>query len=128
MSFLLNKKICQIKTRMCFFCQPIIGCLLLRGKFCPKCLCGAQKMSAISNVFYESVRYIEVFLWGFDRDSTNSLKKCPLLPGVRYNISAIDRSDCILKEIILLYLFCNFKQKTSLAIFMSSFGIYFALI
>ena len=41
-------------------------------------------MSAITNIRYKSVCYIEVFLWEFDRDSVGSLKKCPLLPGVRY--------------------------------------------
>ena len=30
------------------------------------------------------VCYIEAFLREFDRDSAGSLKKCPLLPGVRY--------------------------------------------
>ena len=70
----------QAKTSMCFlFSQPIIGCPLLTGKFCPKCSPGAQKVSPITNV-----RYIEAFLGGFDRDSACSLKKCPLLPGVPY--------------------------------------------
>ena len=49
-----------------------------------------KKMSAITNVRYKSVRYIEVFLWELDRDSAGSLKRCPL-----YNMSAIDRFDCI---------------------------------
>ena len=35
-------------------------------------------------VLKRSVHYIEVFLWEFDRDSVGFLKKCPLLPGVRY--------------------------------------------
>ena len=35
---------CQIKTPMFFlFSQPFIRCPLLRGKFCPKCLHGAQQ-------------------------------------------------------------------------------------
>ena len=34
----------------------------VRGKFCPKCSSGAQKMSAVTNVRYKSDRYIEVFL------------------------------------------------------------------
>ena len=34
---------CQIKTCMFFFSEPIVGCLLLIGKFCPKCSHGAQK-------------------------------------------------------------------------------------
>ena len=37
-----------------------------------------------TNVRYKNVRYIEGFLWEFDRDSAGSLKKCPLLPGVHY--------------------------------------------
>ena len=66
---------CQLKTCMCFlFSQPIIGCPLLTGNFCPKCSRGAQK----------SVRYVEVFLREFDRDSAGPWKKWPLLPGVRY--------------------------------------------
>ena len=66
----------QIKTCMCFlFSRPIIGCPLLRGKFCPKCSCGAQKkVSAITNVRYESVCNVEVYPWEFDRDSAGSLK------------------------------------------------------
>ena len=43
-----------------------------------------KKVSALTNVRYKSVRYIEVFPWEFDRDSVNFLKKCPLLAGVRY--------------------------------------------
>ena len=35
-----------------------------------------KKVSAITNVHYKSVLYIEVFLWEFDRDT--------LLPDVRY--------------------------------------------
>ena len=67
---------------MCFlFPQLIKECPLLRGKFCTKYSRGAQKKT---NVRYKSVRYIKVFLWEFDRDSTGSLKKCPLLPCVRY--------------------------------------------
>ena len=74
------KEMCETKTSMCFlFSQPIIGCPLLRGKFYLKCSTSAKK-----SVRYKSVRYIEVFLWEFDRDSVGSLKKCPLLPGVRY--------------------------------------------
>ena len=44
----------------------------------------SKEVSAITNVCYKSVRYIDVFLGVFDRDSTGSLKKCTLLPGVRY--------------------------------------------
>ena len=44
----------------------------------------SKKVSAITDVRYKSVRYIEVFLEQFDHDSTGSLKTCPLLPGVRY--------------------------------------------
>ena len=45
---------------------------------------GSKKVSAIANVHYQNVRYIEVFLWKSDRDSAGSLKPCPLLPGPRY--------------------------------------------
>ena len=78
---------CQTKTSMCFlFSQPIIGCPLLRGKFCPKCSPGAQKKCPlfITNVHYKGVHHIEVFSREFDCDSVVSLKKCPLLIGVRY--------------------------------------------
>ena len=52
-----KKEKCQIKTCMCFlFSQPIIGCPLLKGKFCSK------KVYALTNVCYKSVRYIEAFL------------------------------------------------------------------
>ena len=71
---------CQLKTCMCFlFFQPVIRCPLFTGKFCPKCSGGAQK-----NVRYKSVHLMEVFLREFDRDLIGPLKKCPLLPGVRY--------------------------------------------
>ena len=74
---------CQIKTCICFlFSQPIIGCSLLRGKFHPKYLCGAQKKVSVKALY--SIHYIEDFLWEFDRDPAGSLKKCPLLPGVHY--------------------------------------------
>ena len=45
---------------------------------------GSKEVSAITNVRYKSRHYIEVFLWEFDRDSTGSLKKCPLLLGACY--------------------------------------------
>ena len=45
----------------------------------------SKKVPTITNVHYKSVRYTEVFLWEFDRELVGSLKKCPLLPGVRYN-------------------------------------------
>ena len=51
-----------------------------------------KKVSAIITVRYKSVRYVKVFLWKFDSDSTGYLKKlsaisrCPL-----YSMSAIDR-------------------------------------
>ena len=57
----------------------------------------SKKLSAITNVCYKSVRYLEVFLWELDRDSADSSKKvstitrCPL-----YSMSAIDRFDCII--------------------------------
>ena len=44
----------------------------------------SEKVSAIIDVRYKSVHYIEVFLWEFDSDLAGSLKKCPLLPGARY--------------------------------------------
>ena len=78
---------CQTKTSMCFlFSQPIIGCPLLRGKFCPKCSPGAQKkcLLCITNVHYKGLHHIEVFSWEFDHDSVGSLKKCLQLIGVRY--------------------------------------------
>ena len=62
-----------------FLNQSYIEYPLLRGIFWPKYSRGAQK-----NVRYNYVRYIEVFPWKFDRDSAGSLKKCPLLPDVRY--------------------------------------------
>ena len=43
-----------------------------------------KKVPAIAIASYKSVRYIELFLWEFNLDSAGSLKKCPLLPGVRY--------------------------------------------
>lgn len=49
-------------------------------------------MSTVANVRYKSVRFTEVYLWEFDLDSADSLKKCRPLPGVRY--IAIDRFDC----------------------------------
>ena len=76
---------CQTKRCMCFlFFQPITGCPLLRRKFYPKYSRDAQKVSAVTNVRYKRVRYIEVLLWEVDHDSEGSLKNCPLLPGVRY--------------------------------------------
>ena len=39
-----------------------------------------HRVSAITNVRYESVCYIEVFLGEFDCDLARSLKKCLLLP------------------------------------------------
>ena len=41
-------------------------------------------MSAVAIVRYKRVRYIEVTLWEFDRDSAGSTKNCPLLQGVGY--------------------------------------------
>ena len=67
---------------MCFlFSQSIIHRVSaikrhILAKIFTRC---SKKMSAIANV-----RYIEVFPWKFDRDSAGSLKKCPLLPDVRY--------------------------------------------
>ena len=57
-----------------FLSQSYIDYPLLRGIFWSKYSRGAEK----------NVRYIEVFPWKFDRDSAGSLKKCPLLPDVRY--------------------------------------------
>ena len=64
------------------FSQPIIGCPLLRGKFCPKCSRG--DLNAIKNVRNKYVHNVENFLWDFERDSAGALQKCPLLPGIRY--------------------------------------------
>ena len=44
----------------------------------------SKKVSAIIDVRYKSVDYIEVFLWEIDLDLAGSFKKGPLLPGVRY--------------------------------------------
>ena len=41
-------------------------------------------MSAAAIVRYKRVRYIEVSLWEFDRDSAGSTKNFPLLQGVGY--------------------------------------------
>ena len=41
-------------------------------------------MSPITFVCYKSIRYIEDFLWEFDRGSVGSTKKCSLLNGIRY--------------------------------------------
>ena len=35
----------------------------------------SKKVSAIANVRYKSVHYIEVFVWEFDRDSASPIKK-----------------------------------------------------
>ena len=90
---------CKTKTSVCFlFSQPIIGCPLLIGKFWLNCSPGTQK-----SVRYEGVRFIEVFLSEFDRDSAGSLKKCPLLPGVRYiaGLTVLYRFDCIYFDVII---------------------------
>ena len=52
------------------FSQPIIGCPLVIGKFCPKCSHGVQKKCPQQPVVcyiaykfrYKSLRYIEIFL------------------------------------------------------------------
>ena len=41
----------KTKTSMCYlFSQPITGCPLLTGKFCPKCFSGAQKSVRLTNM------------------------------------------------------------------------------
>ena len=76
---------CQLKTCMCFlFFQPIIGCPLLAGRFCPKCSRGAQK-----SVRYNRCPLRKCPLYrGFSKRVWpwvgGPWKKCPLLPVVRY--------------------------------------------
>ena len=65
----------------------------IRRKTLPKMFTRCSKdVSVITNIRYKSVRYKEVFLWEFDRDSAGSLKRCPL-----YSMSAIDRFDLFSK-------------------------------
>ena len=80
-----------------------IGCLISRGKFCPKCSRGAQKKCPLYRGF--SVRVWPWFGWFLKKAS--AITRCPL-----YNMFAIGRFDCIFvfrrqKEtwkILLIYL------------------------
>ena len=75
--------------------KPIVGCLLLRGKLCPKCSPGAQK-----SVYYEKCLLQKCLLYeGFSMGvwllfrqflkKVSAASRCPL-----YSTSAIDRFDC----------------------------------
>ena len=56
----------------------------------------SKKVSAIANVRYKSVHYIEIFVWEFDRDSASPIKKVSAITRCTlYSMSAIDRFDCI---------------------------------
>ena len=65
----------------------------IKMKILPKMFTRCSKdVSVIKNICYKSVRYKEVFLWEFYRDSAGSLKRCPL-----YSMSAIGRFDLFSK-------------------------------
>ena len=73
-----------------------------------------KKVSAITNVHYKSLLYIEVFLWEFDRDM--------LLPDVRYIACPLQTSltvetvvqKCYIKEAFSKAAACKFPSKESL--------------